>query len=257
MINNWLSTLREFGTLVREIYLVPGDFVLSKFAELAPVTATNWGISAGSDSIVQAAVISAIFWILMSIIAWRLYRYCQSFVRNFIAVLHTAWYRGRQAAGSLKTRIVCGLREFVPQREEHGIDAIPEIDFDDLDLAVLRSAAARGPGLATSAPEIAEKFKLRPSQVQAVPQQDAGHRHRVDGRLRQFSPLPVRCDFRRDVAAAARDLTGRYTPLDVGRPLRPQSMFTDTNPPESLWQAGCSSWFPSSVRQSSSTRRSH
>ena len=166
MINNWLSTLREFGTLVREIYLVPGDFVLSKFAELAPVTATNWGISAGSDSIVQAAVISAIFWILMSIIAWRLYRYCQSFVRNFIAVLHTAWYRGRQAAGSLKTRIVCGLREFVPQREEHGIDAIPEIDFDDLDLAVLRSAAARGPGLATSAPEIAEKFKLRPSQVQ-------------------------------------------------------------------------------------------
>jgi hypothetical protein len=139
MINNWLSTLREFGTLVREIYLVPGDFVLSKFAELAPVTATNWGISAGSDSIVQAAVISAIFWILMSIIAWRLYRYCQSFVRNFIAVLHTAWYRGRQAAGSLKTRIVCGLREFVPQREEHGIDAIPEIDFDDLDLAVLRS----------------------------------------------------------------------------------------------------------------------
>lgn len=166
MINNWLSTLREFGTLVREIYLVPGDFVLSKFAELAPVTATNWGISAGSDSIVQAAVISAIFWILMSIIAWRLYRYCQSFVRNFIAVLHTAWYRGRQAAGSLKTRIVCGLRELVPQREEHGIDAIPEIDFDDLDLAVLRSAAARGPGLATSAPEIAEKFKLRPSQVQ-------------------------------------------------------------------------------------------
>ena len=166
MINNWLSTLREFGALVREIYLVPGDFVLSKFAELAPVTATNWGISAGSDSAVQAAVISAIFWILMSIIAWRLYRYCQSFVRNFIAVLHTAWYRGRQAAGSLKTRIVCRLREFVPRREEHGIDAIPEIDFDDLDLAVLRSAAARGPGLATSAPEIAEKFKLRPSQVQ-------------------------------------------------------------------------------------------
>ena len=43
---------------------------------------------------------------------------------------------------------------------------MPEIDFDDLDLAVLRSAAARGPGLAMSAPEIAEKFKLRPSQVQ-------------------------------------------------------------------------------------------
>jgi len=166
MINNWLTTLRAFGTLIREIYLAPGNFVLSKFAELAPFTAANWGVNTGGDSIVQAAIVSAFFWLLMSIIAWRLYRYCQSLLRNLVAVFHTAWYRGRQAAGSLKTRLVCRLREFVPRREEDGIDAVPEIDFDDLDLAVLRSAAARGPGMATSAPEIAEKFKLRPSQVQ-------------------------------------------------------------------------------------------
>ena len=166
MIGNWLSTLQEFGALVREIYLAPGDFELSRFAELAPVTAASWGLAGNGDSIVQAAVISGIFWLLMSIIVWRLYRYCQSFLRNLLAVFHTAWYRGRQAAGSLKTRVVCRLREFVPSRQDDGIDAVPEIDFDDLDLAVLRSAAASGPGLAMSAPEIAEKFKLRPSQVQ-------------------------------------------------------------------------------------------
>ncbi len=54
----------------------------------------------------------------------------------------------------------------MPRREDDGIDAVPGIDFDDLDLAVLRSAAAGGPGMATSAPEVAEQFKLRPSQVQ-------------------------------------------------------------------------------------------
>jgi hypothetical protein len=166
MINNWLNTLRELGALLREIYLAPGDLVLSKFAEIAPVTAANWGVSTSGDAVVQAAVVSGFFWLLMAIIAWRLYRYCQSFLRNLIAVLHTLWYRTRQAAGSLKTRVVCRLREFVPGRQDDGIDAVPEIDFDDLDLAVLRSAAARGPGLAVSAPEIAEKFKLRPSQVQ-------------------------------------------------------------------------------------------
>ncbi len=166
MIENWLSTLREFGALVREIYLAPGDFVLSKFAELAPVTAANLGVASNADSIVQAAVASGVFWLLMTIIAWRLYRYCQSLLRNLVAVFHTGWYRSRQAAGSLKTRVVCGLREFVPSRHDDGIDAVPEIDFDDLDLAVLRSAAAGGPGMATSAPEIAEKFRLRPSQVQ-------------------------------------------------------------------------------------------
>ena len=35
MIDNWLTTLREFGALLREIYLAPGNFVLSKFAERA------------------------------------------------------------------------------------------------------------------------------------------------------------------------------------------------------------------------------
>jgi DNA-binding IscR family transcriptional regulator len=33
-------------------------------------------------------------------------------------------------------------------------------------LAVLRSAAAGGPAFALSAPELAEKFRMRPSQVQ-------------------------------------------------------------------------------------------
>ena len=159
MIDNWLSSIRE-------IYLVPGDFVLSKFAELAPLTAASWGITNSDDSIAAAAVLSGIFWLLMTFIAWRLYRYSSSLLRNIVALYHTAWYRGRQAAGSLKTRLLCRLREFVPRRRDDGIDTTPEIDFDDLDLAVLRTAAARGPGLATSAPEIAEKFKLRPSEVQ-------------------------------------------------------------------------------------------
>ena len=166
MISNWLNTVLEIGSLVREVYLVPGDFVLSKFAELAPVTAANWNVAGNGDSIMVAAVISGFFWLLMSIVAWRLYRYGSSFTRNLIALLHTAWYRIRQAAGSLKTLIVCRLREFTPSHRDDGIDAVPEIDFDDLDLTVLRSAAARGPGLATSAPEIAEKFRLRPSEVQ-------------------------------------------------------------------------------------------
>ena len=166
MISNWLTTLRQLGALIREIYFAPGEFVLSRFAELAPVTAANWGITGTGDATAVAAVISGIFWLLLSIIAWRLYRYVRSFVRNLVALVHTAWYRGGQAVGSLKTMLVCRLKGVVPRRDDHGIDAVPEIDFDDLDLAVLRSAAASGPGLATSAPEIAEKFKLRPAEVQ-------------------------------------------------------------------------------------------
>ena len=166
MIDNWLNTLRQFGALLREIYLAPGDFVLSRFAELAPLTAANWGITTAADSTAVVAVTSGIFWFFASIIAWRLYRYCQSLLRNVLAVIYTIWHRGGQAAGSLRTRVICWLREYMPRREDDGIEAAPEIDFDDLDLAVLRSAAERGPGMAISAPEVAEEFKLRPSQVQ-------------------------------------------------------------------------------------------
>ena len=166
MISNWLSTLRQFDVLTREIYLAPGDFVLSKFAELAPVTAGNWGVTGTGDAITAVAVTSGFFWLLLSIVAWRIFRYGSSLTRNLIALAHTAWYRGRQAAAWLKIWMVCRLREFGPGHRDDDIGAEPEIDFDDLDLAVLRSAAASGPGFATSAPEIAEKFKLRPSEVQ-------------------------------------------------------------------------------------------
>ena len=112
--------------------------MLGRFAELAPVTAGNWGIADTGDAIVAAAIVSGVFWLLMSIIAWRLYRYGRSLVRNLLALLHTAWYRGRQAVGSIRTMLICRLREIVPRRHDDGIDAVPEIDFDDPDLAVLR-----------------------------------------------------------------------------------------------------------------------
>ncbi len=166
MINNWPSTLQQFGEFLRDIYFAPGDFMLTRFAELAPLTAADWGITYSVNSAGLTAVTAGIFWLLASIVAWRLYRYCRSLLRNSVAVLHAIWFRSRQAAGGLKIRLICRYREFVPKREDDGIDAVPEIDFDELDLAVLRSAAARGPGLATSAPEVAEEFKLRPSQVQ-------------------------------------------------------------------------------------------
>ena len=163
MISNWLNTLGEFGVVICEICLVPGEFMLTSFAELAPVTARAWGIAEDGNIIAATAVTSGFFWLLMVIIAWRLYRYSRSLARNLIALLRTALYRASEAARSLKTLLVCRLREFSPRQADDGIDMAPEIDFDDLDLAVLRSAAARGPGLATSAPEIAEVFKLRRS----------------------------------------------------------------------------------------------
>ena len=98
MISNWLNTLDEFGAVIREIYLVPGEFLLTGFADLAPVTAGAWGIAEGANGIAATVVTSGFFWLLMAIIAWRLYRYCRSLARNLVALLHTALYRAGETA---------------------------------------------------------------------------------------------------------------------------------------------------------------
>jgi len=166
MIENWLNSLRLFIEAVRDVLVAPGEFMLSWFVEIAPLTAANAGLTADFGTTMPAAILSAVFWLLLSTAAWRVFRLLKDVLRNFDAAVRTIWYRLHQAVGSLKTRIVCKVRDALPQRRHTGIDATFEIDFDDLDLAVLRSVAARGPGFALSAPELAEKFRLRPSQVQ-------------------------------------------------------------------------------------------
>jgi len=166
MIENWLNSLRLFIEALRDIFVAPGEFMLAWFVEIAPLTAANAGVTADFGTTMPAAVLSAVFWLLLLIAAWRVFSLLQDILRNFDAAVRTIWYRLHQAVGSLKTRFVCKVRDALPQRRHAGIDASFEIDFDDLDLAVLRSVAARGPGFALSAPELAEKFRLRPSQVQ-------------------------------------------------------------------------------------------
>jgi hypothetical protein len=44
--------------------------------------------------------------------------------------------------------------------------SIPEVDLDDLDIAVLNSGVTLSPGLALTAPELSDQLTKRPAQVQ-------------------------------------------------------------------------------------------
>ena len=67
---------------------------------------------------------------------------------------------------SLKARIVYRLRQLVPAEEPGIAVSMPENDFDDLDLTVLRTGATPPPGLLLSASELAGQLTKRPAQVQ-------------------------------------------------------------------------------------------
>ena len=166
MIQNLLTSAWNLLIAVREFYLAPGDFLLSQFLQHAPLNAARAGIAPDADTLLLSAVVSLFFWVIVLFALWRLARLCGDVVRNVGAVLLTIRHQVGHLFGNWKTRFIIRFRDHFPYRQQSGIEAVPEIDFDDLDLAVLRSAAAGGPAFALSAPELAEKFRMRPAQVQ-------------------------------------------------------------------------------------------
>ena len=166
-----MTTIKNFVIGIRDGFMVPGQFIVSLIIQYAPSTARKFGLTGGDDSFVAIMLLSLLFWGVVVLVAWRFYRYGHRIFNIAVALFWTLLHRANRAFGSLKTMVVCRYRELVARgpsrsRGQTGIEASSGIDFDDVDLVVLRSAAVTGPGLSLSAPDIAEKFTLRPSQVQ-------------------------------------------------------------------------------------------
>lgn len=135
MFNELSSSLGEFASAVTGAFLLPGEYLLSFFASMAPDTVALLTFGQGGRVVP----------IVMALIAWT--------IMGILAVLFF--------------RIVWKFKFLLPRRKNKEADpAAPTIEFDELDMAVLRSVSAKGPGFAMSAPDIAEKFTLRPAQVQ-------------------------------------------------------------------------------------------
>lgn len=146
--------MRDFGNTLVSFFMLPGDYLLSQLGLHLPI----------SDSAILPAIVSLLAWVLAGAVAWAMLRLIRNLLRIIGAVVRTTAFRISQAAGNFKTRLVCQIRRLFPHRQNS--EPVPDVELDDLDIAVLRSAAACGPGFATSAPELAEQLMMRPSQVQ-------------------------------------------------------------------------------------------
>lgn len=166
MVTELLTILSSIGNTLYEIFVMPGDFLLSWFAAVAPVTAIRLDIAADEPGSTLAVVLSLLYWVLLVValaMAWKFFRNATRFMDSTV---RTLWHRIALAVSGLKTKVVLKLRRLLPHRAKNTVAPTPMVEFDDLDLAVLRSASAQGPGFALSAPELAENFSLLPSQIQ-------------------------------------------------------------------------------------------
>lgn len=165
MITDLMTILREIGDTLYGFFVLPGEFVLSWFSEFAPAAAAQLNGISDNQVALTLVVLSLLLWSLLAFAVAKLWLLLQNLFRIISAASKTLFFRISLPYGILKQRLLHGLRRLMPERTAGAI-AAPNVDFDDLDLAVLHSAAARGPGFTTSAPELAERLIYRPTQIQ-------------------------------------------------------------------------------------------
>jgi DNA-binding MarR family transcriptional regulator len=166
MITNWLANVHDLGKAIYNAFFLPGDFVLSQFVAHAPTLALRLGIGGDGDGLMLPAVLSLLIWLLLVVVVWKFIGLLQNVARIVNATTRTIYFRTSYGIRSIKTKLVCMWLKLFPRRGSSTADTITEVQFDDLDLAVLRTSAALAPGFALSAPELAGQLTMRPAQVQ-------------------------------------------------------------------------------------------
>lgn len=166
LTTEWLANLREAtGAIGHEVYnafILPADMLITYLRSYTPgglLPATT------DDSILRIGV-AVLFWLIAVALAWKLVKFSKNVVRTSNAMLRTACFLLVNAARSLKTRLICTLRPRLARRRSAQIASALEIEFNSLDLAVLRAGAGLPPGFALSAPDLAARLTMRPAQVQ-------------------------------------------------------------------------------------------
>lgn len=165
MIDTIQTKLAALGSAIYGAFTWPGDYALSYFMNWAPAFSAGLE-SSGRDAIV-IFVFALVYWYLVIALLTILWRTMHDVVRNTSAMIRTFKLVLAHELGSLKTRVVCKFRKRRSWEKVTTEDEPETTEFNKLDYAILRTAARRGAGLALSAPDIAEKYRLRPAQAQS------------------------------------------------------------------------------------------
>lgn len=144
-------------------FLLPGEAILSLIGKIAPETEAIMRIDYGAT--IYPLVFSLVTWTLALIAGLYVIRAIKNAFWQTSALIRTFHYWVRDQLGNIKTRLLWKYRQFFPHESDRD-QIVQREEFDKLDIAVMRALFKQGPGNASSAPDLAEKFSLRPAQVQ-------------------------------------------------------------------------------------------
>ena len=163
MLNQTLSTLADLANAVFRGFMLPGDFLLSAFAWVAPQFAEI--LTIGTGKTVVLFVLALVGWTIIAIIGLLLSRACRRLVQQIGSLFRILLWNAKMFMGSLKTKMLWKYRKYFAHKTTQD-ETVSQTQFDDMDIAVLASISRGGSGTVSSAPKLAQKYKLRPAQVQ-------------------------------------------------------------------------------------------
>ena len=163
--DDFLTLLRDTGNATYNAFAWPGEHALLQLGNIAPDLAAY--MSTPTNNTTAVVILSLIYWYLVIVLATIFVRACRNVARILTATARTIAFRIILEACNAKTRVVCRLRQRLRwgNAAQDDVEA-PSVEFDKLDLAILKTTVVKGPGFAVSAPELAEQFSLRPAQIQ-------------------------------------------------------------------------------------------
>ena len=167
MKNDIQNLFQSAGDAFVNLLVWPGHAAISYFIEIAPATSAKLGIIGEAAATNSVVVLSILFWFSSVFALWLTYRLMHNIARIVVSTYSTVAFRVSELIYSIKTGINCRLKKLGRHKVTDTADPTGQLEMDDLDMAILRCAAAAGPGFAISAPELAEQLTLRPRQIQA------------------------------------------------------------------------------------------
>ena len=163
MIDQTLTSLANVLAAALRVLGFPGEVLLSVIAWIAPQAAEI--LTFGTGRPVVIFVLALIGWTIIVVVGLMVSKACRAVAWQFAAMCRTAVWHVKMYTGTLKTRLLWKYRKFFPHKADQA-EPDAQDQFDDLDIAVLASLSRSGPGAASSAPQLAHKYKLRLSQIQ-------------------------------------------------------------------------------------------
>ncbi len=155
--------MAETAKAIYQAFTAPGEWIVTFIGRFSPQAEEIMRVDNGA--IIVPFVLSLLVWTLVIVGGLFLSRMCRNFAWQIAALTRTLVWRAKMGAGSFKTRMIWRWRQFFPPKEDDAAIVSRE-EFDNVDIAVLRTLFKQGPETTISAPELAKRLKLRPAQIQ-------------------------------------------------------------------------------------------